>query len=73
MGGPLIYLDANVIIRLIEGAPAIRDPISQRLGKSELATSHLARLECRSKPLAAHDLMLVRAFDQFFAGQNMLL
>lgn len=33
-----------------------------------LATSRLARLECRSKPLRAGDIATLTQFDVFFAG-----
>jgi hypothetical protein len=40
VGPAVIYLDANVIIRFIEGNPAAREPIRQRLaGQTVLVTS----------------------------------
>jgi predicted nucleic acid-binding protein len=51
----MIYLDANVLIRLIEGLPAVRAPIETKLLQSRCAapflqTSRLSRLECRTMP-----------------------
>jgi predicted nucleic acid-binding protein len=78
VGRPLIYLDANVVIRLVEGDAATRAPLVARLTPSlgvpgSLATSRLTRLECRSKPLRAGDLATVTQFDVFFAGVELVL
>jgi predicted nucleic acid-binding protein len=52
----MIYLDANVIIRLLEGDSASRsgleailDPFRNKAGS--LATSRLSLLECKVRPL----------------------
>lgn len=68
-----MYLDSNVVIRLVEGTPSIRVPLEQRLshflGKPQsLVTSRLTRLECRSKPLRDGTTQILAAFDQFFNG-----
>ena len=52
----MIYADANIIIRLIEGDTAVRAPIEARLlpfkGSGPfLLTSRLTQLECRVMPL----------------------
>ncbi len=78
MGGALIYLDANVVIRLVEGNAATRAPLATRLAPAlgvpgSLATSRLTRLECRSKPLRTGDLATVAQFDLFFAGVELVL
>ena len=78
MGRPLIYLDANVVIRLVEGDAATRAPLEARLAPSlgaagSLITSRLTRLECRSKPLRAGDLATLAQFDVFFAGVELVL
>ena len=78
MGRPLIYLDANVVIRLVEGDAATRAPLTARLVPSlgvpgSLVTSRLTRLECRSKPLRAGDLATLAQFDVFFAGVELVL
>jgi predicted nucleic acid-binding protein len=38
-----------------------------------LVTSRLTRLECRSKPLRAGDLVTLTQFDVFFAGVELVL
>jgi predicted nucleic acid-binding protein len=78
VGRPLIYLDANVVIRLVEGDAATRAPLETRLAPSlgvagSLVTSRLTRLECRSKPLRAGDLATLAQFDVFFAGLELVL
>ena len=77
MGRPLIYLDANVVIRLVEGDAATRGPLAARLASSlgvpgSLVTSRLTRLECRTRPLRAGDLATLAQFDVFFAGVELV-
>jgi len=67
----VIYVDANVIIRLLEGDAATRAPLEARLlplrGTGRfLVTSRLSRLECRVKPLRINDTALTAIFDAFF-------
>jgi predicted nucleic acid-binding protein len=78
VGRPLIYLDADVVIRLVEGDAAPRAPLTARLASSlgvrgPLVTSRLTRLECRSKPLRAGDLATLAQFDVFFAGAELVV
>lgn len=78
MGRPLIYLDANVVIRLVEGDAATVSPLAARLAASlgvpqSLITSRLTRLECRSKPLRAGDRLTLAQYDVFFAGCELVL
>lgn len=78
MGRPLIYLDANVVIRLVEGDAPTRAPLTARLAAAlgvpaSLVTSRLTRLECRSKPLRAGDRATLAQFDVFFAGLELVL
>lgn len=66
------------MIRLVEGDAATRAPLVTRLSPSlgvpgSLVTSHLTRLECRSKPLRAGDLATLAQFDVFFAGVEFVL
>jgi len=69
----VIYADANVIIRLIEGNPSARLPLETRLqplrGSGRfLQTSRLSRLECRIKPLRANDAAVLALYDAFFSS-----
>lgn len=70
----MTYLDANVIIRFIEGDPATRDPIRNRLHKvTGLLTSELSRLECRTLPIRTGDAALLAAYNTFFSGTELSL
>ena len=78
MGRPLIYLDANVVIRLVEGDATTLAPLVARLAPllgvpASLVSSRLTRLKCRSKPLRAGDLATLAQFDVFFAGVELVL
>jgi predicted nucleic acid-binding protein len=62
----LIYLDSNVVIRLVEGDALARAPLVARLSSSlgvagSLTTSRLSRLECRSNLLRAGDTEVTAA------------
>lgn len=74
----MIYLDANVVIRLVEGDAPTRAPLVARLTSSlgvpgSLVTSRLSRMECRSRPLRAGDAATLVQFDVFFAGVELVL
>jgi predicted nucleic acid-binding protein len=69
----VIYADANVVIRLIEGDATTRAPLEARLlplrGTGRfLLTSRLTRLECRVKPLRASDVAVLGLYDAFFSS-----
>ena len=69
----MIYLDANVVIRLVEGDAATRAPLVTRLSPMlgvprSLITSRLTRLECRSRPLRTGDKATLAQFEVFFNG-----
>jgi uncharacterized protein len=69
----LIYVDTNVIVRLIEGDVAARAPLEARLlplrgTANVLLTSQLSRLECRTKPLRNRNQVLLELYDAFFAS-----
>ncbi|MGB7159489.1 MAG: type II toxin-antitoxin system VapC family toxin [Tepidisphaeraceae bacterium] len=67
----MIYLDANVIIRFVEGIEADRLPIEARLRQERVLTSQLSRLECRCLPLKQNDRILLHLYDTFFAGPEL--
>lgn len=74
----MIYVDSNVIIRLVEGDAATRAPIEARLlplagSCPYLMTSRLCRMECRVKPLRNGDATVLGLFDTFFAGSELQL
>jgi predicted nucleic acid-binding protein len=74
----VIYADANVIIRLIEGDAVTRAPLEARLSPLKgtagfLHTSRLSWLECRIKPLRAKDYMLLGLYDAFFTSAELTI
>ena len=74
----MLYADANVIIRLIEGDTNVRAPIEARLlplrGTARfLATSRLSRLECRVKPLRNGDSLLLALVNAFFSSPEVAI
>lgn len=74
----MIYVDANVVIRLVEGDGATRRPLELRLASAfgtphSLVTSRLALLECRSKPTRLGDATLLSLYDEFFASAELLI
>jgi predicted nucleic acid-binding protein len=78
VGRAVIYLDSNVVIRLVEGDAGTRMPLVTRLAASlgvpsSLATSRLTRLECRSKPLGIGDVATLKQFEVFFAGVELVV
>jgi predicted nucleic acid-binding protein len=75
----VIYLDANVIIRAVEGDAAARQPVEAAFRAARtpsgpfLLTSTLSRIECRCKPLEANDVALLALYDTFFAAVELAL
>ena len=69
-----VYLDANVLIRLMErsdAAPGALDPVWERIeaGRLIAVTSWLSYAEVLVQPLRARDDGLVIGYDDLFAGQ----
>jgi uncharacterized protein len=68
----VIYADANVIIRFVEGEPTSRQPIQQRLkGENPILTSRLSRLECRCAPPRDNNAELLGLYDTFFSAADL--
>jgi predicted nucleic acid-binding protein len=70
-----LYLDANVVIRLIEDEPARRaavwDILAAHGGPDRMiVVSDLVRLECRVKPMAAGDAALLDPYARYFASPD---
>jgi predicted nucleic acid-binding protein len=74
VGLTLIYLDANIIIRLVEGDVGARHSVEARLrGLLSFMTSRLSRLECRCRPLREGDQRLLGLYETFFNGSELSL
>ncbi|HQR42180.1 MAG TPA: type II toxin-antitoxin system VapC family toxin [Gemmatales bacterium] len=72
----MIYLDANILIRLIEGDIAARAPVEAKLQHARvnapfLTTSRLSRLECRVKPLREGNSSLLSLYEQLFNSNEL--
>jgi uncharacterized protein len=68
----VIYLDANVIIRLVEGFALVHEPIKRRLiSEAAMVTSQLSRLECRCHPIKHGNQTVLSLYDQFFTGREL--
>ncbi len=69
-----LYLDTNVVIRLVEDEPAQREGWPVRLAAVGLAATvvvtDLVRLECRVKPMASGDAALLDAYARYFASPH---
>lgn len=69
----ILYLDANSIIYVIEGAASVRNTVVTQISEVEnatgarIVTSRLSWLECRVKPLRDGNAELLRLYDGFFA------
>jgi uncharacterized protein len=71
----MIYADAGIIMRWVEGTSQVRDPIEMRWRQLSPAdrvfvTSRISRLECRCKPLRNRQERLLRQYEIFFSGQE---
>lgn len=73
------YLDASTIIYFVEGARSVRMRIASLLAGAErdpagvLITSHLARLECRVKPLRDGNTELLGTYEAFFTRARLVV
>ena len=70
-----IYLDACIVIYLIEKNPVFRPKILERMEQSsgsQFAVSPLLRLEVLTKPLRDQDMVLYQDFEDFISAQIML-
>jgi predicted nucleic acid-binding protein len=67
------YLDASVLIPIVQGAPeeraSQRTQLAERIGRAtQWVASDLVRMECKVRPLARGDDALVGDIDSFFAS-----
>ncbi len=74
----MIYIDANVVIRLLEGDTVTRGPLETKLlpfrvTRPFLLTSRLTRLECRVQPLRSKNRALLALYETLFAGPEIKL
>jgi len=75
-----LFLDANVIIYLIEGGRDFQKRAVERISRhlrqhesARLAVSRLSWLECRVSPLRARDRKALAAYESFFAEPDLIV
>ena len=74
-----IYLDACSIIYLVEAESPFHEVVVRRLLQhradpgSQLITSRLSCLECRTRPVRENDGKLLAAYDKLFDASRMLM
>jgi predicted nucleic acid-binding protein len=74
-----IYLDACSIIYLVEAESPFHEVVVRRLLQhqaepaSQLMTSRLSSLECRTRPVRENDRKLLAAYDKLFSANRMLI
>jgi predicted nucleic acid-binding protein len=75
-----LFLDANVIIYLIEGAREFQTRAADRIASflkgapsSRMAVSRLSWLECRVRPLREKNQKALDAYESFFAEPDLII
>ena len=75
----IVFLDANALIYLIEGAEPFAGRVRARLAGVErefpgarLALSRLSWLECRIRPMRRNEPAVLAAYDTFFARPDLI-
>ena len=75
-----LFLDANVIIYLIEGARGFQERAAERINRyltqdtsSQMAVSRLSWLECRVRPLREQNQRALEAYESFFAEPDLIV
>ena len=73
-----LFLDANVIIYLIEGARELRERVTEKLDHfrqqgepTRVAVSRLSWLECRVRPLRDQNRKALTAYENFFSEPDL--
>lgn len=75
-----LFLDANVVIYLIEGAREFRERVTrgldhyrQRDMSTRIAVSRLSWLECRVRPLREGNRKALAAYESFFTEPDLIV
>jgi len=74
-----VYLDASTIIYLVEAESPFHAAATQSVARfrndpeSQLVTSRLSCLECRTKPIREADVDLVAKYDAFFRQRRLVV
>lgn len=75
MAGPLTYLDASAVMRLVDGDQPARQRVEDLMRRhpAPAVTSVISMIECRSKPMRDGDLARVALYDIFFSAADLTL
>ena len=75
-----LFLDANVVIYLVEGAGEFRERVAGRLDhyrqqeeSTRIAVSRLSWLECRVRPLREANRKALAAYQSFFTEPDLIV
>ena len=75
-----LFLDANVVIYLVEGAREFRGRVTARLEhyrqqneSTRIAVSRLSWLECRVRPLRERNQRALSAYESFFTEPDLIV
>jgi len=75
-----LFLDANVVIYLVEGAREFRGRVTARLEHyrqqnelTRIAVSRLSWLECRVRPLREKNQRALLAYESFFTEPDLII
>lgn len=75
-----LFLDANIIIYLLEGASEIRERVIEKLiayqqadESALIAVSRLSWLECRVRPLRDKNRKALTAYESFFSQPDLTI
>jgi predicted nucleic acid-binding protein len=73
-----VFLDANVIIYLVEGTKTLQKHVAMALGEGSaqdelVAVSRLSWLECRVRPLREKNTAALAAYETFFAARDLVI
>ena len=75
-----LFLDANVIIYLIEGSQYFHERAAEKITRhlrtdksAQLAVSRLSWLECRVRPLRERNRKALNAYESFFSEPDLII
>ena len=73
-----LFLDANVIIYLVDGTKALQRRVATALRENRaqnerVAVSRLSWLECRVRPLRERNKLALAEYEKFFSARDLVI
>lgn len=75
-----LFLDANVVIYLVEGGGGFRERVTEKINQyrqqhesTQIAVSRLSWLECRVRPLREKNQRALSAYESFFSEPDLIV